>query len=283
MSPQHLALGATAQCWQGALVMTANPPSDWELFSAIRKEELSEAIAASRVQVVNVLEAPKKGRLRLIAHSRHIPLSELQARLGELDRGRDVVVYCKNRECPASLKAARLLAEQGFHVRAYEGGIEEWVAAGLPTDADAKKLPRTETASLDLAPSSRAPSVASQPEKAEVSSREPAARSDREPAREQPAATPAKDDDADAAVEERRASPEDEASAEQSAPPTARTPRTNDEAAEGARKETPSEAQAPGAPEGARAESARKETPFRAPASSFLDCLGASPPSSRSA
>ena len=137
--------------------MTVNAQSDWDLFSAIRKEELADALAANRVQVVNVLETPKVGRLRMIAHSRHIPLTELPTRLGELDRGRDVVVYCKNRECPSSLKAARLLAEQGFHVRAYEGGIEEWVAAGLPTDADMKKVPRTETASVDPEPSSRAP------------------------------------------------------------------------------------------------------------------------------
>lgn len=139
--------------------MTANPPSDWELFSAIRKEELAEAIAARRVQVVNVLEAPEAGRLRRIAHSRHIPLSELEARLGELDRGRDVVVYCKDSACAASRRAARLLAEQGFHVRAYEGGIEEWVAAGLPTDADASARGRAAEASATPSspPTERAP------------------------------------------------------------------------------------------------------------------------------
>jgi|GEM_PF-263564 len=284
--------------------MTANPRSDWELFSAIRKEELSDAIASNRVQVVNVLEAPEAGPLRLIAHSRHIPLSELQARLGELDRGRDVVVYCKNRECPASLKAARLLAEEGFHVRAYEGGVEEWVAAGLPTDADAKKLPRTETATVDLAPSSRAPDLGAKP-RAEPEPDQAGARADA-PEDETAQDSPAPDADADAdedeadesadeneddpdesadeddaddsEVEEQRGAraAEDEAHAQQTAPPTERT-----QGAEG-RGDAP-EARAAAAPARTGSDAGPADTPFREPASSFLDCLSTSPPSSRSA
>lgn len=106
--------------------------NDWELFAAIRKEELAESLRAGRVQIVNVLTSPGE---KVIPSTRHIPLKQLETRLGELDRTWPVIVYCQNRDCPMSREAARLLAHRGFHVRPYEGGIEEWIAAGLATEA----------------------------------------------------------------------------------------------------------------------------------------------------
>jgi rhodanese-related sulfurtransferase len=32
------------------------------------------------------------------------------------------------------MNAAKLLAEKGFNVKAYEGGIKEWTGAGFPKD-----------------------------------------------------------------------------------------------------------------------------------------------------
>lgn len=113
--------------------MEQRDEEDWKLFAAIRKEELVAALHTGRVQVVNVIERPESGRPRSIAGSRHIPLSELRARMGELDPGREIVVYCASETCPLSREGARMLAQNGFHARVYEGGIEEWVASGLPT------------------------------------------------------------------------------------------------------------------------------------------------------
>lgn len=260
--------------------MTSNDAGkldDWELFSAIRKEELEAAIQASRVQVVNVLEAPKKGRLRLIAHSRHIPLSELEARLGELDRGRDVVVYCKNRECPASLKAARLLAERGFHVRAYEGGIEEWVQAGLPTDADAKKLPRTETAASDAPPSTmRTPS------KDEGAEAKAAAREESE---ESEAPAPKREHRAEAKPAEEEAEEAEDTEDDEDAGGAGDAPETPATRSGDGRKEDPSSAPRAIATPSASDEDAGEpaESSMREPATSFLDCLSASPDSERGA
>ena len=43
------------------------------------------------------------------------------------DRTRAVVVYCANKECDASPKAAQKLEEAGFtQVFDYEGGTEDW-------------------------------------------------------------------------------------------------------------------------------------------------------------
>ena len=61
-----------------------------------------------------------------------IPLAELPARMGELDRGRDIVVHCKGGV--RSAKAVGLLREAGFtKVRNVSGGILEWARAIEPS------------------------------------------------------------------------------------------------------------------------------------------------------
>jgi len=55
----------------------------------------------------------------------HIPLSELESRLGELDKSTKVIVYSKNGA--DSRTASVMLAQHGFgHVYNMLGGIEEW-------------------------------------------------------------------------------------------------------------------------------------------------------------
>jgi len=98
----------------------------------IRREELKQQLG--QVQVVNVLE-PENYKLGLIQGSKKIPLSQLDQRAGELDKDREVVTYCANPQCSASKRAAEKLAAKGFKVKAYEGGIQEWKAAGLPTES----------------------------------------------------------------------------------------------------------------------------------------------------
>lgn len=100
---------------------------------AITKEELLKKMKAGEVQVVNVLD-PEWYKLGLIKGSQKIPLGELEKRLGELDKSKEVVTYCANTQCTASSEAAKKLAKKGFKVRAYEGGIKEWKEAGLPTE-----------------------------------------------------------------------------------------------------------------------------------------------------
>ena len=63
-----------------------------------------------------------------IAGASHIELAGLPERIGEIDRDRPVVIYCRadNR----SDMAAAALAADGFDASSLEGGIEAWVEAG---------------------------------------------------------------------------------------------------------------------------------------------------------
>lgn len=60
-----------------------------------------------------------------------IPVQELEQRMAEVPRDRQVYVYCRSGR--RSAKAAAMLAKHGFdRVENMVGGIEAWKAAGYP-------------------------------------------------------------------------------------------------------------------------------------------------------
>jgi len=61
-----------------------------------------------------------------------IPLSELQRRLRELPKDREIVAYCRGPYCVFSHAAVELLRRRGFRARRLEEGLPEWEAADLP-------------------------------------------------------------------------------------------------------------------------------------------------------
>ena len=66
----------------------------------------------------------------------HIPLSQLNARAGELAKltSRPVVVYCARGN--RSRTAGNILAKQGFaDIYSLHGGLKAWKDAGLPLEA----------------------------------------------------------------------------------------------------------------------------------------------------
>jgi rhodanese-related sulfurtransferase len=71
-----------------------------------------------------------------IPSARSIPVAELERRLVELPRDREVVAYCRGPYCVYADEAAQLLRQHGFRVRRLEEGFPEWRAAGLPVEAE---------------------------------------------------------------------------------------------------------------------------------------------------
>jgi rhodanese-related sulfurtransferase len=101
----------------------------------ITKDALDDKIKKGEpFQLLNVLD-PKNYDLGVIKGSIKIPLAELENRSSELDNSKEIVTYCADKSCSASRKAAQMLAEKGFQVRAYVGGIKEWTADNLPVEA----------------------------------------------------------------------------------------------------------------------------------------------------
>jgi ArsR family transcriptional regulator len=65
----------------------------------------------------------------------NVPQDELNRRLRELPRGRDIVAYCRGPFCVLSYEAVAELRKRGFKAFRLEGGYPEWKAAGLPVEA----------------------------------------------------------------------------------------------------------------------------------------------------
>jgi rhodanese-related sulfurtransferase len=61
-----------------------------------------------------------------IKGSIHIPLHELRAKTGELERyrGKEIICYCKSGR--RSLSAASILKGKGFNASSLQGGIGSW-------------------------------------------------------------------------------------------------------------------------------------------------------------
>lgn len=54
-----------------------------------------------------------------------------------LSKDTEIVVYCAGPDCPQCGAAAEKLQAYGYrNVKAYEDGLEEWEAAGLPINVD---------------------------------------------------------------------------------------------------------------------------------------------------
>jgi rhodanese-related sulfurtransferase len=94
--------------------------------------QVTQLINRGKTTVLDVRSAEEfaKGHLR---DAKNIPLADLSARIGELDKSkaRSVVVVCQTGA--RADKAARQLAAAGFDdVVSLDGGLSAWQAAGLP-------------------------------------------------------------------------------------------------------------------------------------------------------
>jgi rhodanese-related sulfurtransferase/DNA-binding transcriptional ArsR family regulator len=105
--------------------------NDRDRMEPVSREELLEK---SRAGVVTVLDVRPADEFALghLPGAVNIPLRELEARLAQLDRGQEVVAYCRGPYCVLSYEAVAALRARGFKVRRLEDGLPEWRAAGLP-------------------------------------------------------------------------------------------------------------------------------------------------------
>lgn len=103
----------------------------------IGRIELQAAIEEGGVVVVDALGGAYYEKEHLPGA---VPLVEADVaeQAAELlpDKSAAIVTYCSNEACPNSGNVAALLSRDGYtNVRKYKEGIQDWAAAGLPTES----------------------------------------------------------------------------------------------------------------------------------------------------
>ena len=64
-----------------------------------------------------------------------VPLEELEAWIGRVDPGREVVAYCRGPYCLFAREAVEALRAHGIEARRARWGLADWRDAGLPVQA----------------------------------------------------------------------------------------------------------------------------------------------------
>ncbi|WP_297902733.1 metalloregulator ArsR/SmtB family transcription factor [Metallibacterium sp.] len=64
-----------------------------------------------------------------------VPLAELEQRLAELPRDRQVVAYCRGPYCVMAVEAVEILRRHGHKAARLEIGVPDWRALGLPLES----------------------------------------------------------------------------------------------------------------------------------------------------
>jgi rhodanese-related sulfurtransferase len=121
---------------KGALAMSNTPAMETPV-KTISIQEVRQLLQNKRpIQLWNGLtDQWFKGES--ISGSRRVCLDKIgsEVRGTNLPKNAEIVVYCGGPKCPQSRMAAEKLVKLGYeNVRAYEGGIEEWKAAGLTVE-----------------------------------------------------------------------------------------------------------------------------------------------------
>ncbi len=96
----------------------------------------TEVLDRARKGLVTVLDVrpPEEFAAGHVAGAVNIPIHELEKRLSELPKRREVVAYCRGPFCLMSFDAVQLLRRKGLKARRLKDGLPEWRLAGLPTD-----------------------------------------------------------------------------------------------------------------------------------------------------
>jgi len=61
-----------------------------------------------------------------------IELKELERRISELPRDKEIVAYCRGPYCVLAIQAVEILRKKGFRVVRLEEGVQDWRAMGFP-------------------------------------------------------------------------------------------------------------------------------------------------------
>lgn len=97
----------------------------------VRREDLLDRARAGTILVLDVRPADEY-RAGHIPGAISVPVNELERRIEELPKDKEVVAYCRGPYCILAFRAIEILRARGLQARRLVDGFPEWRAAGLP-------------------------------------------------------------------------------------------------------------------------------------------------------
>src|SRR5256885_366366 len=107
-----------------------------EGLEAISGDELLARLRSGEPLVVVDVRPAEEYQAAHVAGAVSIPLAELEQRLRELPREREVVAYCRGPYCAFAPEAVRTLREHGYAARYLTDGLPEWADSGNAVESD---------------------------------------------------------------------------------------------------------------------------------------------------
>ncbi|MCC6390939.1 MAG: ArsR family transcriptional regulator [Bryobacterales bacterium] len=97
----------------------------------VDREQLMIKVREGAVTVLDV-RPREEYRAGHLPGALSVPLKELERRLADLPREREVVAYCRGPYCVLAVEAVEILRARGFAAFRLEEGVADWQAKGFP-------------------------------------------------------------------------------------------------------------------------------------------------------
>lgn len=102
-----------------------------ERLSPVDRQTLLRRAQANEIVVLDVRPQEEYDAGHL-PYARSMPLAEIEQRLSQLPKSKQIVAYCRGAFCLMSDDAVKLLKAKGYRVSKLAEGVADWRAAGLP-------------------------------------------------------------------------------------------------------------------------------------------------------
>lgn len=107
--------------------------TDPDSLVAVSRTTLLEQARSGEVIVIDV-RPQVEYEVAHLPFARSMPVTEIEQRLLELPKDKEIVAYCRGPFALLSNEAVALLQSRGYRVRKTLDGVLEWQAAGLPVE-----------------------------------------------------------------------------------------------------------------------------------------------------
>jgi rhodanese-related sulfurtransferase/DNA-binding transcriptional ArsR family regulator len=100
----------------------------------ISAEELHQRLVEGDVILLDV-RPPEEYQASHLPGALSMPVSDLEVRLSELPREKEIVAYCRGPYCVFADEAVAILQSNGYQARRLEQGLPDWRALGLQVES----------------------------------------------------------------------------------------------------------------------------------------------------